>query len=987
MTINIILRVLNGNFNEGFIIDVITDGKTKQLSIIQNRNIPKLYSKWQDILHRNTIRKISGIEEQETHVSTGKLRNAKTELEKEYKQWLNNQNIGMVISNLIELPTSSPSQSPQNPELVRIQLILSDTLNPESQKDNDIFRRLPWNAYLSSYIRFNNYDTTFLLSKDHTSTPSHPNLFSSNPPKILAIFGGHQGELASSQADEANRLKQICEPNGATVIFRNITDRNEFHQLLINDNYDILFYSGHSTSDQGGTIQFEQETSIIRDFKNDLIYAVKKGLKIAIFNSCDGLKIADFLIEEVGMPAVIVMKEPVADEFAREFLERFLIHFVEECNFLSVAVEKAGKDIRYKEDQEFPGATWLPITYYSNAKSEEFTWSKKNQIYRNRVDIKIHNYFYHKQNENALCPYQGLFHFGPEEAEYFFGRQIFIEQLYNATQNRKFIPILGASGSGKSSVVLAGLVPKLKNQGNWEFTYFRPGKEPFHALATALIPLLYTSELDTIEKMAQGRTLATHLQTGTIPLSDVFTQIQQKHPTEKVLIIADQFEEIYTLCPEPETRHQFLDCLIASLSIPNSPIVLVTTMRADFLSDALSYRPLGDTLQNADLKILAMNREELTEVIIKPAEKLGVSFEQGLAARILNDLEQQPGNLPLLEFALTQLWNQHHGWQLTHNAYEKIGQVQGALARYADEKYSNLTKTEQEKIQRIFIQLIKPGEGAEDTRRIAFKTEIGEENWLLVRQLADARLVVTSRNATEQETVEVVHEALIRDWGELRKWINNNREFRNWQERLRVAREQWRSTQKDRESLLRGAALAQAEEKLKERPEELIDEREFIEESIKENKRVEEMENKRKKREVMTAWGIAAGSLVAVVVSAALGIIAIEQKNQTEVREAESLGRYSLSLFQEHKQLEASLNAIKASRLVEKKPGTHPLVISALQNIFSTDQRHSWRSHEYSVISVTISPDGKTLVSGSSDNTIKIWEIGTGNLLLSLIHI
>ncbi|EFA73825.1 hypothetical protein CRD_01035 [Raphidiopsis brookii D9] len=411
------------------------------------------------------------------------------------------------------------------------------------------------------------------------------------------------------------------------------------------------------------------------------------------------------------MPAVIVMKEPVPDEFAREFLERFLIHFVKECNFLSVAVEKAAKDILYKEDQEFPGATWLPITYYSNAKSEEFTWSKKNQIYKNRIDIKIHNYLYQRQEENSLCPYQGLFHFGPEEAEYFFGRQIFIEQLYEATQNRKFIPILGASGSGKSSVVLAGLVPKLKNQGNWEFTYFRPGKEPFPALATALIPLLYTSELDTIEKMAQGRILATHLQTGTIPLSDVFTQIQQKHPTEKVLIIADQFEEIYTMCPEPETRQQFLDCLIASLSIPNSPIVLVTTMRADFLSDALSYRPFGDTLQNADLKILAMNREELTEVIIKPAEKLGVSFEQGLAARILNDLEQQPGNLPLLEFALTQLWNQHHEWQLTHNAYEKIGQVQGALARYADEKYSNLTKT-------------------------------------------------------EQETVEVLHEALIRDWGE-----------------------------------------------------------------------------------------------------------------------------------------------------------------------------------------------------------------------------
>ena len=595
----------------------------------------------------------------------------------------------------------------------------------------------------------------------------------------------------------------------------------------------------------------------------------------------------------------------------------------------------------------------------------------------------IYNYFYYREQVNPPspsspdddhlpCPYQGLFHFGPEEADFFFGREIFIEQLYTATQSRKFIPLLGASGSGKSSVVLAGLVPRLQKQGHWQFTHFRPGSEPFHALALALVPL-YTPELNATEKIAQGRTLATYLEQGTISLSDIFAQIQQNHPTHRVLLIADQFEEIYTLCPQQEIRHQFLDCLLASLTKPSSPMVLVTTMRADFLANALSYRPFADVLQNADLKIAAMNREEITQVITKPAEKLGVSFEGGLVERILDDVADQPGNLPLLEFALTQLWNQRQGKQLTHSIYEAIGEVEGALARYADEKYGNLTAAQKEKVQRIFIQLVRPGEGAEDTRRIAVKAEMGEESWLLVRQLADARLVVTSRNVTAQETVEVVHEALIRNWVELRTWIDSNREFRAWQERLRAAKEQWKTTDKDPGSLLRGAALAQAQEKLQERPEDLIDEREFIEQSIQEQSR-------RRKRELTTAWGIAAGSLVAVVVSIALGLTAMQQRNQAELNEAESLGRYSLSLFKEHKQLEAMVEAIRAGKILQDRRGNHPEVIAALQNIFYASQRHSWKGHNDGFNSVTISPDGKTLAYGSLDNTIKIWDVGTGEL-------
>jgi energy-coupling factor transporter ATP-binding protein EcfA2 len=301
--------------------------------------------------------------------------------------------------------------------------------------------------------------------------------------------------------------------------------------------------------------------------------------------------------------------------------------------------------------------------------------------------VQIHNYYYREEAKISLvestdstfeaiaCPYRGLFHFSPNDAGFFFGREVFIEELYRASKTCNFIPVLGASGCGKSSVVLAGLVPKLQKEGRWLFTHFRPGSDPFHSLAVALVPL-YTLELDNTDQIAQARKLAGYLSDASFPLSDVFKTIQQNHPDDRVLLIADQFEEIYTLCNDEEIRRKFLDCLFASLetatSLSSSTTVLVTTMRADFLSSALLYRPFADVLQNADLKLGPMNREELSSVIKKPADLLGVTFEEGLVERILNDVGNQSGNLPLLEFALTELWNKRTGRQLTNSPYADI---------------------------------------------------------------------------------------------------------------------------------------------------------------------------------------------------------------------------------------------------------------------------------------------------------------------------
>jgi WD40 repeat protein len=613
----------------------------------------------------------------------------------------------------------------------------------------------------------------------------------------------------------------------------------------------------------------------------------------------------------------------------------------------------------------------------------------------------IYNYYYREELQIATdltvesaeadplpCPYRGLFHFGPGDAEYFFGRDSFVAELVKATQTRNFIPLLGASGSGKSSVVLAGLVPKLQQAGHWQFTHFRPGADPFQALALALVPL-YTTNLDDTERIRQSRNLAGYFRTGEILLADVFAQIQQNFPTDRVLLIADQFEELYTLCTDEDTRRSFVDRLLAGIAAhadrrPSAP-VLVATMRADFLGNALSYRPFADVLQNADLKLGPMNRAELTQAIEKPAQKLGVVFEAGLVESILGDVEKEPGILPLLEFALTELWQRRSNKQLTHAAYEEIGEVQGALARHANQEYAKLSEVDRERVKHIFIQLVRPGEGVEDTRRTALKGELGAESWPLVKQLADARLVVTSRSATSQETVEVVHEALISNWGELRGWMDTDRVFRAWQERLRGAMRQWHQMQQDEGSLLRGAALAEAEEQLRQRPEELVSESDFIERSLQGRKRIEQAETARQKREIIIARGITAGSLLAFAVSSGLGWMAWQQTQQAELNRADALGNSALSLVNTGKDLDAFVQALRAVKILPNQQSSTASGLYALQEALNSRSEHNrLEGHHSSVYSVSFSPNGQTLATGSADKTIKLWNLATGKEIRTL---
>jgi WD40 repeat protein/DNA-binding SARP family transcriptional activator len=452
-------------------------------------------------------------------------------------------------------------------------------------------------------------------------------------------------------------------------------------------------------------------------------------------------------------------------------------------------------------------------------------------------------------------PYRGLSAFREEDSPFFFGREEFTARLAEAVQSRTLVSVIvGPSGSGKSSTVFSGLLPQLRAQDDWLIMQCRPRSQPFQALAAGLVPFL-APELSKTDQLIEAEKMADALEEGSLSLYNAVLQaLETQAEYQRCLFVIDQFEELYTLCPEPDVRRRFIDVLLAASEAGTQQrlpiLVFVITLRADFVSQALAHRPFADALQDSALILGPMNRDELRAAIEKPAEKQGAAFESGLVGRILDDVREEPGNLPLLEFALTLLWERlDQGW-LTHQAYEDIGRVEGALARYADEAYAVLTSDEKNQTRKALIQLVQPGDGTEDTRRVASRDEFDEETWALIRHLADKRLVVTGSDEAGTETAEVVHEALIRGWTRLQGWMAADRAFRLWQERLRTAIRGWEESGRDDGALLRGAPLTEAENWQSGRMDELSQlELEFIQASLAERNRAAEAERAQQARE------------------------------------------------------------------------------------------------------------------------------------------
>ena len=602
------------------------------------------------------------------------------------------------------------------------------------------------------------------------------------------------------------------------------------------------------------------------------------------------------------------------------------------------------------------------------------------------------------------CPYRGLAAFREQDAAYFFGRDSYTEQLSVALREQPLVAVIvGSSGSGKSSVVYAGLLPQMRAAMDWLVVDMRPGGRPFRALAAAMIPWL-EPEINETDRLVETQKLAQALSKGEVSLQDVVERVFEKQPARQhLLLFVDQFEELYTLCPDSETQRGFLDGLLTAVKARRlgneSSLVVLLTLRADFMGQALAYRPFADALQKTSVMLGPMNVDELRTAVEKPAGKQGAEFEEGLVDRILDDIGDEPGNLPLLEFALTLLWERSDSGTLSHTTYEKTGRVEGALARYADDVYSDLDESDREIAQRVFVQLVQPGVGTEDTRRVAIRAEIGEANWALTQYLADRRLVVTGLDTVGRETVEVVHEALIQRWERLRGWIEDDRTFRTWQESLRVAIHQWENTGRDDGVLLRGVPLAQAESWLDERSGELsAAERDFIQASIAlRERKARELEDQRE-RELEAAQklvsterrsrrflGALAGVLtLAVVVALLLTVFANFQRRQAQ--EA-----YSLSLAANAQQALNDLDSGTALVLALAANDINDPPQEAQRILLDTAYSPGARTRydigtlfpdvQGPATSLDLSPDGQTVLLGIADGSIILWDHTSGDVL------
>ena len=727
----------------------------------------------------------------------------------------------------------------------------------------------------------------------------------------------------------------------------------DFYRAMLDCQPQIVHFCGHGAGEDGIVLNDEmgQPALISADALGSMfkLFATK-GVECVFLNACYSLVQAEAISQHVNY--VIGMNSTVGDKAAVAFAVAF---------YDAIA---AGEEVEFA---------------YELGRSQMIGFLEQQTpvLRKKQLIIPIA-----PQTEVIPPnPYQGLAAFGEEDAAFFFGRETFVNGLVQATHQEPLVAVIGPSGSGKSSVVFAGLISQLREQGSWLIESFRPGNQPFYQLASALVSQLEPKMGDT-QQLREAAGLAADIQQGKVTLQQVVSRITERNPDKRLLLFADQFEELYTLCQVKQEQERFADTLLEA--IHQKSLTLVFTLRADFYGYVLSYRPLRDALHEFTPQLLSsMNQEELQAAIEQPAQKLEVQLEDGLTQRILDDVGQEPGNLPLLEFALTRLWEKQVHRVLTHQAYDEIGGVKKAIANHAEQIYQQLSEAEQKQAQRIFLQLVRPGEGTEDTRRLATRAEVGQANWGLVSYSAgyQARLVVTGRHE-QQDTVEVVHEALIREWGTLREWINANRQFRVWQERLKVALREWKNTNHDSGALLRGVPLTVAEDWLHKRGDELTqEERDFIQVSAQQRDK-EKQQRERTRR--LTIIGLGSFSVVALSLAGVAGVgwwsAAISQIN--------SLTNTSDALLNsnEREALKTSLKAVvqmQRTPWVEANTRTQ-VELGLMHTVHNVAAPNTLGGHAKQVYGVSFSPDGKMLATASHDNTVKLWDTSTGKQIKTL---
>ena len=409
-------------------------------------------------------------------------------------------------------------------------------------------------------------------------------------------------------------------------------------------------------------------------------------------------------------------------------------------------------------------------------------------------------------------PYKGLRAFREGDADDFFGRDDLIQRLLTRMDepDERFLAVVGPSGSGKSSVVKAGLIPALRRDAlpgsnKWFITEMYPSSQPSAELEAALLRVAINppdSLLHQLEEDERG-------------LLRAIKRILPADDDSDLVLVIDQFEELFTQVGVEKERLHFLNSLRAALEDPKGRLRVIVTIRADFYDRPLQYEALGELMRKQTEVVLPLSTADLQRAITGPAERVGATLEPGLVQAIVDAVGEQPGTLPLLQYALTELFERRSGRILTLKAYEQIGGVTGALARRADELYRDFIPQEQEAARQLFLRLVTLGDGSEDTRRRVRRTELGDDQYLdrVIGIFGQYRLLTFDRDPiTRGPTVEVAHEALIRTWERLKGWIEESREDLRIQRRLTSAAGEWLASGQNADFLASGSRLDQFEE-------------------------------------------------------------------------------------------------------------------------------------------------------------------------------
>ena len=551
----------------------------------------------------------------------------------------------------------------------------------------------------------------------------------------------------------------------------------------------------------------------------------------------------------------------------------------------------------------------------------------------------------------GICPFKGLASFEPVDAEYFFGRERLVAQLVARLVGAAFLGIVGPSGSGKSSVLRAGLLPALAEgvlpgSAGWRRLLLRPGERPLEELRRVLV----SGAKD--------------------PLAEALDGLSSN---ERLLLAVDQLEELFTTCRSEAERAAFADALTRAAADPHGRALVVVALRADFYGRLAAYSGLAARLGANHVLVGPMHASELRRVVELPASRVGLRAEPELADALVDDVEGEPGALPLLSTALLELWQKRQDSALTLAAYRESDGVHGAVARLAEGTYARIPDRRKPLVRAIVLRLVGEGEGDVPVRRRAPLAELdlerNEDVADVLATLADSRLVTVGEGF-----VEVAHEALLREWPRLRDWIAADSEGRRLRQHITQAAAEWEAAGRDHGELYRGARLAAA---LEWTADHALDTNQLEREFVTESRDASERETARAQRTNRRLRALLAGGAVLLAAALAGGIFALIQRGEARDAETAQLAQRLGAQALVEEDLDRSLLLARQAVAIDDSPQTRSYLLSDLLKASPALGIMHGRSATNFLTGIAVNPDGKTLAVADNDGGVLVFDAHT----------